>query len=532
MARTVPVHTGYTIINGSGTGSNGNRIDVWAEYKLGTQSVEGNYTPFTIYFYAALNASYSSNTKYVGGLNSSCEVDGNAGTGVKAGDYDFTSSKTVNFLGSYSANIAHGDDGTKTVEFSCSFTTVSSYISGGNVSGEIVLDTIPRASSFGTITGTTLGGKMRVNISRNSTSFSHKVFYITGAGEDSEAFEGDTYVEFDLPLDLATQSPNFPTFYLALRLETYNGETKIGDNVTTEVSISIPDNEETKPTVALRDLMFVNDFAGRALQRRTRVTVEEEFFSAECKYGATDVNKYWKLEGKTYNFGDTSDPLIGTGLINVEVVAVDSRGFSNSYMYTISVQEYFLPILQAEAYRCLADGTADHAGEFLKIRASAEFASFTSMEENNSASFYYRYRAENAENYGDLKNFGEATVSGTVVESGALLDGDLSKENAYSVQIVVMDLVGEHIKATIPIPSERIYKHKKAGGKGLGLGGYCREDDLLDVYWNARIRKGLRVDGGIKLGDTPLLELVYPVGSIYMSTSEVNPQDLFGGSWE
>ena len=29
-----------------------------------------------------------------------------------------------------------------------------------------------------------------------------------------------------------------------------------------------------------------------------------------------------------------------------------------------------------------------------------------------------------------------------------------------------------------------------------------------------------------------LLDLVYPVGSIYMSVSEVNPSDLFGGTWE
>ena len=35
MARTTPVHSGYTIINGVGSGTNGGRIDVWVEYKLG-----------------------------------------------------------------------------------------------------------------------------------------------------------------------------------------------------------------------------------------------------------------------------------------------------------------------------------------------------------------------------------------------------------------------------------------------------------------------------------------------------------------
>ena len=55
MARTVPVHTGYTIVNGTGTGPNGHRIDVWVEYLLGQAEMAGNCTPITAYFSAALN---------------------------------------------------------------------------------------------------------------------------------------------------------------------------------------------------------------------------------------------------------------------------------------------------------------------------------------------------------------------------------------------------------------------------------------------------------------------------------------------
>lgn len=36
--------------------------------------------------------------------------------------------------------------------------------------------------------------------------------------------------------------------------------------------------------------------------------------------------------------------------------------------------------------------------------------------------------------------------------------------------------------------------------------------------------------GGRTLGD--LLDLVYPVGSIYMNVNNINPQSVFGGSWE
>ena len=36
--------------------------------------------------------------------------------------------------------------------------------------------------------------------------------------------------------------------------------------------------------------------------------------------------------------------------------------------------------------------------------------------------------------------------------------------------------------------------------------------------------------GGRTLAD--LLDLVYPIGSIYMNTNNVNPQSIFGGSWQ
>ena len=140
MARTTPVHSGYTVVNGSGTGANGDRIDVWVEYKLGTVNTSNNTTPFTAYFYAALNPNYTSSTyNATSGLNSTFTVNGASGTVVSNGPFDFRSSDNLNLLGSYSGNI---DNSKKSVNIVGNFTTTSTFISGGSISTTVDLPTV------------------------------------------------------------------------------------------------------------------------------------------------------------------------------------------------------------------------------------------------------------------------------------------------------------------------------------------------------------------------------------------------------
>jgi hypothetical protein len=79
--------------------------------------------------------------------------------------------------------------------------------------------------------------------------------------------------------------------------------------------------------------------------------------------------------------------------------------------------------------------------------------------------------------------------------------------------------------------------HWKANGKGMGIGKMGELDDTLDMGWNIRMN-------GNKITDLPtptedgdavrkgsLLDLIYPVNSIYISYSHISPAELFGGTW-
>jgi hypothetical protein len=144
MARTVPVHSGYTIINGTGTGSNWDRIDVWVEYKVASQSTEDNQSRVIAYFYTALRSGESSGTWSSDDGYSSFSVNGVSGTGLwNDHAYDFRVT-TPMLLGSFDRDITHNQDGTKTVAVAGSFSTASSYISGGHISANVTLPTIER----------------------------------------------------------------------------------------------------------------------------------------------------------------------------------------------------------------------------------------------------------------------------------------------------------------------------------------------------------------------------------------------------
>ncbi len=162
---TIPQNAGYQVIYGTGTGPNGDRIDVWAEY-TSVQDQLNNRSLVTARFYAALHPGESSNTYGSSGCNSAFSVNGLSGTGLKSnGSFDFRSTSVINDLGSFSGYVAHNENGTKTMTVAGSFTTTSDWITGGTLSASITLPTIPRGIMRANVNGTWKSCTAYVNVS-------------------------------------------------------------------------------------------------------------------------------------------------------------------------------------------------------------------------------------------------------------------------------------------------------------------------------------------------------------------------------
>ena len=68
--------------------------------------------------------------------------------------------------------------------------------------------------------------------------------------------------------------------------------------------------------------------------------------------------------------------------------------------------------------------------------------------------------------------------------------------------------------------------------------------DTLECAWDAQfygdaavdgalsVSGALQVEGTLTVGGKALLDMVYPVGSIYLAYNHTSPATLFGGSWE
>ena len=110
----------------------------------------------------------------------------------------------------------------------------------------------------------------------------------------------------------------------------------------------------------------------------------------------------------------------------------------------------------------------------------------------------------------ELENGQEQTIEGVL------------KTASYDLELSAVDALGSVRAVEYAIPTAAVAVHLAQGGTAVGVGKYAEHDKAVDIApdWDVWFR-GKR-----------LLDAVWPVGSIYLSASEISPETLFGGTWE
>lgn len=505
-------------------------------WSLTGQSIEGNYS--TISWSVVCDGGRTSNyfiyiyEKYV-------TVNGSS----QSRNYEekIYSGTTV-FSGS--ATIYHSADGSGSFAANCggSFYSSGSYNSSG--SGSWVLPTIPRSCSIdkiGNITGAGIssintGNDIRIYFTPKTTSFSYRTTVSIGSNSSTNtgtvSNTNQTYRQYNIP---HSWLPNGTSGTLTCKLETLNGSTVIGTSTKT---ITINVDSSVIPTTSGIVATYVSagnsvvDSWGIYVQNKSKVKITLNGVTAgsgsgikSCSISGPNVpSNIMSISGSTAT--STTNVLGSNGTLTYSAYTTDNRG-RNSTVRSINITCYpysNISISSLRVDRCLANGTISQDGKYAKCTFSGSCASVNGKNKVNSSSSKFYYKEKGASTWTALSAVN--SVSGVSIVGGNF---DISKE--YEIRLIVKDLVGSSATVYGKLDTaERVFNIAKYGN-GLAVGKMSTvsnksADGKFECGWDASFDKNVSVNG------KTLIDLIYPVGSIYMSVNNVSPQAFFGGTWE
>ena len=433
--------------------------------------------------------------------------------------------------------VQHAPDGTLTATVKASF-DVNTAVRWIYAEKAAVLPRIHRPSAI-TVPPLTLGSESELTLTRASDTFTHTVTYTLGGrcGTVAERTQ-ETVLRWTPPLELAYELPHSAMGEGSMTVTTYteSGET-VGEQ-TCPFTVYVP--QTLVPQVSLAVTLENSGAAeswGVAVKGKTRLGFAA---SVENSYGAAVRECAFTFAGQTVKaLQGVTEPIARAGSFAPLFTVTDSRGrTASAATEEVTVYDYALPsIVSSAVFRCESDGTPDDAGQFVSVYCQALCSDIGGRN-----ALTVRVRSRRADGgwsgYTTLENGAERVLSGFAADA------------SYEVELSAVDTLGGSKAVVYDIATERAAFHLGDGGRSGAFGKFAEKDNTLECAWdaqfygNAAVSGGLTVDGGLTVGDgltvdgvltvggKSLLDMVYPVGSIYLSYNHTAPETLFGGVWE
>lgn len=434
--------------------------------------------------------------------------------------------------------INHNADGTKPqFNISAKFDINISYYGSATATQAIKLPDIKRASTSDDIAGN-VGSAVTINISKQMSTFRHTLKFDFKGLTGTIASLVDTSYAWTIPNSFATMLPNSLSGTGTLIVETYtNTSEKVGENRYT-ITATIPDTATYKPTLASVSLSDANTVTGSLITGTNFVRIMSRpkvtFGTATGKNGSTIKSYNAEVVGKnkfiTGN-GSNFDMLDFTGSAVIRATVTDSRGLTSAPVdTTINVLDYFLPqTLSLKITRAQSDPNV------FQLSPIVEIAPLTvgGLQKNQ-----LKIKVEVAPYDTGIYTVdnGPATNTWSTISkmNGELLNlgGSYDKAKSWLVRVTVSDSLNTAMPIGQTVSSEFALMVKTPTGVSFGkIWERGIIDAQGDVYVSGKTdTKSLTVDG-FAISKLTILNMIYPVGSIFISTSSANPATTMGGTW-
>ena len=453
------------------------------------------------------------------------------------------SSSTV----SVSVRLYSGSGSTRNQTYSYTVTITGGGGGGGGGGGDDYDPTPAHSASYlSEASGNSdiLGQAQNFTISRETSSMRHTVTYECGSASGTIVSNSSSAsFSWTPPLEIAAQCPYSTIANVTLRCRTTLSGSLIGET-SLSLSLDIPASVKPSLSFALSDPTGNKTTFGNYVQSRSKVRVQN---TETLAYGSPIVTRRITVSGvtSTVNPADMDLPASGSVVVNVSIT--DGRGRSATASQTITVIPYTSPTVTAiTAVRCNAVGTSQSDGEYIKVTFSAVVTQLT----GNTAAYAVKYKKLTDEYFTEVSagNANVFTVTGATVIFSA------GKNDAYNVYVQATDIFGASASTMIRVTSAgQKHIHIPGHGTSVAIGMLSTAREKFEEWWAAHFYDDIQVDGDLSVdGDVsadnvnatgdlcivrdgeaiPILDLIYPVGAIYLSTQNTSPGDLFGGSWE
>ena len=480
----------------------------YVNWQVGDTNIPENY--HTINWQVGLNCGTSSgwDSWYTNAIKiNSLSINGQ--TVMSGNTYSNISGAGDHQLASGSIKVVHNSDGSK--EFNIS---ISGWLySYGNTTGSqnFTLDNIPRASKINSFLGTDIDGDFSVNYTSYYYGYTNKLRLSIPNVIALETFNYSSGTSFKLNNYSITYLYNYmqnkTEVNIGAVIETWNGSTKIGESEELINVCKITNCNPEAGTFTYKDNKQSTVNITENNQRIIRNNSELLFTigNATAKKGA-NISKYQVTIGSTTKEITTAGT-INWGVLNLSsnttatLKVIDSRGNIATKDVTIIIDDWELPT----GIITLNRKNNFYSDTYIKVDAN-----YSNLNNKNTILIKYRYKKTTTSTYSSY------IVLSDNVQSTITLDNNYQ----WDIQVVIIDRIGTttynlFIDRGTPI---MFYDRKRSSA---GANGFPTHDNSFEVF------------GDFYINGKMLLDLIFPIGSTYITQENINPNTILGfGTWE